>query len=155
MEVNKEEAERCLAISRTHMDSGNLPSALKFAKKSVALYSTPAATAWLQKLESASETKSSAGSSSARPSGAEAHPSASTTSHRHSNGTSNGNDTPKREYTPEQMKIVKRVRACKITAYYDILDLKTECDENDVKKAYRKVRGHRSLFVSFNLRLEF
>jgi preprotein translocase subunit Sec63 len=35
--------------------------------------------------------------------------------------------------------VVKRVRACKVTEYYEILAVKRECDEADVKKAYRKV----------------
>jgi DnaJ family protein B protein 12 len=45
----------------------------------------------------------------------------------------------KREYTPEQHAVVKRVRACKVTAYYEILEVKKECNEGDIKKAYRKV----------------
>jgi len=34
---------------------------------------------------------------------------------------------------------VKRVRSCKVMAYYDILALKQDCQENDIKKAYRKL----------------
>jgi hypothetical protein len=45
----------------------------------------------------------------------------------------------KREYTPENLAVVKRVRTCKVTEYYEILALKTDCDEGEVKKAYRKV----------------
>ena len=45
-----------------------------------------------------------------------------------------------REYTPEQAAVVKRIRKCKVTEYYEILGLKKDSDENDVKKAYRKVR---------------
>ena len=41
MEVNKEEAHRCLSIAQKHRTSGNLPTSLKFAKKSVSLYETP------------------------------------------------------------------------------------------------------------------
>ncbi|KAG8908640.1 hypothetical protein FRB99_004928 [Tulasnella sp. 403] len=140
MEVNKDEAQRCLSIAKTHFDSGNLVSALKFAKKSVALYSTPSAVELLEKIkakEKDSDGSSEAGSSStqnaARASGAEAHPSASGTSQRHKHGP------PKRDFTPDQEKLVKRVRACKVTAYYEILDVKKECDAEDVKKAYKKL----------------
>jgi DnaJ homolog subfamily B member 12 len=31
------------------------------------------------------------------------------------------------------------VRACKVTEYYEILAVKKDCEEADVKKAYRKV----------------
>jgi hypothetical protein len=44
-----------------------------------------------------------------------------------------------REYTAENLAVVERVRACKVTEYYEILAVKRECDEADVKKAYRKV----------------
>ncbi|KAG9018375.1 hypothetical protein FRB93_000078 [Tulasnella sp. JGI-2019a] len=148
MEVNKDEAQRCLQISRTHMESGNLASAIKFAKKSVALYSTPAAMALVDQLNKAQEqqaSSSSAGSSSefsngstAKASGAEPHATASTTTHRHTNGSAKA-EAPKREYTPDQAQVVKRVRTCKITAYYNILGLEKGCEENDVKKAYRKL----------------
>ncbi|WWC91402.1 uncharacterized protein L201_006346 [Kwoniella dendrophila CBS 6074] len=40
MEVNKEEAIRCLTISNKYRQQSNLNSALKFAKKSISLYST-------------------------------------------------------------------------------------------------------------------
>ncbi|KAG8861438.1 hypothetical protein FRB96_002887 [Tulasnella sp. 330] len=152
MEVNKDEAQRCLQISRTHLESGNIASAIKFANKSVSLYSTPAALSLIDQLNKVQEQQastSSAGSSSgfsngstAKASGAETHPTASTTTQRHTNGSATGStksEAPKREYTPEQAKVVKRVRSCKITAYYDILDVAKECEENDVKKAYRKL----------------
>ena len=51
----------------------------------------------------------------------------------------------KREYTPEQAAVVKRIRACRITEYYEILSVKRDCEEVEVKKAYRKVRFSESL----------
>ena len=35
---------------------------------------------------------------------------------------------------------MKRVRACKVTEYYEILSVKRDCEEVEIKKAYRKVR---------------
>ncbi|KAG5219888.1 J domain-containing protein [Salix suchowensis] len=84
------------------------------------------------------------------------HPSASGARHRHtaapsssgsskSNGTAGGMNGDKRDYTPEQHSVVKRVRACKVTEYYEILDLKKDCEEAEIKKAYRKVSSTHEL----------
>lgn len=35
--------------------------------------------------------------------------------------------------------MVKRIRSCKVTEYYEIMSLKRDCEEAEVKKAYRKV----------------
>lgn len=70
MEVNKEEALRCLSIAQRHRGSANLPSALKFAKKSVALYSTPEGEAMVSIVEREIRiTASDSNESSAGPSG--------------------------------------------------------------------------------------
>ncbi|KDQ61725.1 hypothetical protein JAAARDRAFT_172114 [Jaapia argillacea MUCL 33604] len=156
MESNKDEALRCLAIAQRHRDAGNLPSARKFCQKSIALFDTPEAQKLLALIDSASSSSSSSSSSagpssdSAFTSSAEAHPSASGTKHRHPHPASSGSSTPKaangsaesekkREYTPEQHAVVKRVRACKVTEYYEILAVKKDCEEGEVKKAYRKL----------------
>ncbi|KAG8935981.1 hypothetical protein FRC02_005177 [Tulasnella sp. 418] len=146
MEVNKDEAERCLSFARTHSHSGNIASAIKFAEKSLRLFPTQAAEDLLEQLKKKEQSGSTSdASTSAKATGAEAHPSASGTTHRHttatsssSAGSSTGSDK-KRDFTPEQAAVVKRVRSCKVTAYYEILELKKDCDENDVKKAYRKL----------------
>ena len=75
-----------------------------------------------------------------------------------SNGTSNGNSKPstsrpatsraassaaipekKRDYTPEQAEIVRRIRKCKMTDYYEILSVKKDCTDTEIKKSYRKL----------------
>ncbi|KAH9896264.1 DUF1977-domain-containing protein [Xylariomycetidae sp. FL2044] len=46
-----------------------------------------------------------------------------------------------RKYTVEQKAAVLRIRRCKPTAFYDILDIeavRTTCSDSDIKKAYRK-----------------
>ncbi|KAF5336033.1 hypothetical protein D9611_006421 [Ephemerocybe angulata] len=145
MESNKDEALRCLSIARKHYDAGNIPSAKKFCLKSKALFDTPQADKLLDEIES-----SSAQSTSSSNTQTEEHPSAAGMKHRHpqgssektaakANGTAGGAGGAQREYTPEQHAVVKRVRACKVTEYYEILSVKKDCEEVDIKKAYRKL----------------
>jgi DnaJ family protein B protein 12 len=169
MESNRDEALRCLQISQKHRATGNLNSARKFVQKSLALFSTPEAVKLLELIDSeppsSSSSPSSGGSSSSASaatnptsftSATETHPSASGTKHRKApsaaKSTSRTTSTKeeKREYTAENLAVVKRVRACKVTEYYEILAVKRECDEADVKKAYRKVS--RSIIRCFDAR---
>lgn len=158
MESNKDEALKCLAIAQKHRNAGNFASARRFCQKSLNLFSTPEATKLLELIDADLNTEPSASSSSAAgdsafTSSAEDHPSSSGARHRHTessakpNGPANGSTSggteekkKKREYTPEQAATVKRVRTCKVTEYYEILSLKKDCEEAEVKKAYRKVR---------------
>jgi DnaJ family protein B protein 12 len=146
MEGNKDEALRCIAIAQKHKDAGNYASARKFCQKSLSLFETPEAQrllASIDKLSAAGDSETPQTSST----GAEAHPSASGSKHRHpaasssssASGTSSGLGGDKREYTQENVAVVKRVRGCKVTEYYEILSISKDCDESEVKKAYRKV----------------
>jgi DnaJ family protein B protein 12 len=159
MESNKDEALRCLAIAQRHRDSGNLPSARKFCQKSINLFSTPEAEKLLQTIDRINVSSSGPEASTSKPftSATDTHPSSSmggaTLRHTSSaaNGTAGGSGGEKREYTAEQHAVVKRVRACKATEYYEILSVKRDCEEADVKKAYRKVC---SMTVYFSLYVE-
>ncbi|KAL9713544.1 Chaperone protein dnaJ [Leucoagaricus gongylophorus] len=147
MESNKDEALRCFVIAEKHFNVENLTAARKFCTKSISLFSTPQAEKLLVKINDSNSSSTSNGSSST--SGAEEHPSATGMKHRHQNPsqaapststqTSTSGSTKKREYTQEQHTIVKKVRACKVTEYYEILELKRDCEEADIKKAYRKL----------------
>ncbi|KAF9477586.1 DnaJ-domain-containing protein [Pholiota conissans] len=148
MEGNKDEAQRCLAIAQKHYNGDNLPSARKFCQKSIALYETPEATRLLAAIDKAAasssfskENETPVGSAGAQT---EEHPSAAGIKHRqqpktNGNGTAGGMGGEKREYTAEQEKIVRRVRSCKVTEYYEILAVKKDCEDSEIKKAYRKL----------------
>lgn len=139
--MNADQAQSALDIARKHYNSDNYPSAIRFCKKSIALHSTPAAVALLVQLEKAEKGAQSSGTSSATAKPA----SASTTSARPTPRASTSKATPPveekaREYTPAQAALVKRVKACKVTQYYEILAIEKGCSDSEVKKAYRKVR---------------
>jgi len=149
MEGNKDEALRCLSIAQKHRNARNYASAKKFIQKSLTLFATPEA----QKLAEIIESEASASTSTeeaTKATGTEKHPSAGGTHHRHPNGnastsgsaeSSSSGSEKKRDYTPDQLAVVRRVRTCKVTEYYEILELKKDCEEAEVKKAYRKVRS--------------
>ncbi|WVQ81601.1 hypothetical protein IAT38_003725 [Cryptococcus sp. DSM 104549] len=160
MEVNKEEALRALSIAQRHRNASNLPSALKFARKSVALYSTPEGEAMITVVEREIEVGGSAGASSsagssaqnggsasgsAKASGVEEHVTEAHSRPGHgakpaASASSAGSEKPKkREYTAKQMEVVKRVKGCKHHEYYEILSVEKTCEENDVKRAYKKL----------------
>ena len=155
MESNKDEALKCLRIAQIHRDTGNFASARKFCQKSLSLFATPEAKILEGSIESAAAAAGSAGPSSSHGTGTsngsatsasssstQTHPSAAGTKRRgeaKAEGTAGGMNGEKREYTAEQVTVVKRVRTCRATDYYEILGVKKECEEADIKKAYRKV----------------
>lgn len=136
--MNAEAAQQALDIARRHYDSGNIASGIRFAKKSIALGSSPEAVALLSKLERAEATgSSSATSASAGPSTASSRPTARASTTKSASPPA---QEKARDFTPAQAALVKRVKACRVTQYYEILALEKGCSDSDVKKAYRKVR---------------
>ncbi|KAI6023879.1 hypothetical protein PISMIDRAFT_99853 [Pisolithus microcarpus 441] len=149
MESNKDEALKCLAIAQKHRDTGNFSAARKFTRKSISLFATPEAEKLLESIEAAAagagpssedaaSTNGTNGSTQASSSATQTHPSAAGSKHRNTD-TTRAAGKEKREYTVEQLKVVKRVKGCKITDYYEILELKRDCGETEIKKAYRKL----------------
>lgn len=130
MDGNKEEAQRCLSIAQRHRSSSNLPSALKFARKSVTLFSTPQGEAMITIIEREIETGGSAsgsnmpngtGATAGRASGVEEHVTSAHSRPGRAAGGGGGEKPKKREYTVQQMEVVKRVKGCKHHEYYEIL----------------------------------
>lgn len=146
MEVNKEEALRCLSIAQKHRTGANLPSALKFAKKSVSLFSTPEGEAMVTIIEreitvsengSGSTSVSGTSTPQAKASGVEEHvtsahqrPGHKTASSSSANAEASGSGTKKREYTTKQIEVVKRVKSCQHHEYYQILARESLHDQN-------------------------
>lgn len=136
MEVNKEEALRCLGIAQRHRSAQNYTSALKFARKSVTMYATPEGEKMVQIIEEEmasysttstttqsssidSPTEKPGGSSTAKASGVEEH--VTSARHRHTEPTKKEKAKEEKKYTAKQMEVVTRVKRCGHTAYYQIL----------------------------------
>ncbi|KAI8600168.1 hypothetical protein EDD21DRAFT_377899 [Dissophora ornata] len=157
MEVNKDEALRCLEIARRHLSSGNYSSARKFGGKSASLFPTPEATAFLAKVdrEEASSSPASASSSSSfssstnpsTPSSTKSSPnpgSGASSSARPNSAPPRPRSTPvdhkpvEREYTPENVAAIKKIRSSG-GDFYKVLGVTKDATEPEIKKAYRKL----------------
>ncbi|KAF9354732.1 hypothetical protein BGX26_007409 [Mortierella sp. AD094] len=149
MEVNKDEAQRCLDIAHRHLNSGNYASARKFGLKSISLFPTSDAKAFVKKVdkEEAAATDTTSSSSNSTRTGAGTAYSASTgTSSARPNTTTplRSRSAPvdhkpvEREYTSEQAASVKAIRSSG-GDFYKVLGVKKDATDSEIKKAYRKV----------------
>uniref|UniRef100_A0A7S3DTG2 J domain-containing protein n=1 Tax=Entomoneis paludosa TaxID=265537 RepID=A0A7S3DTG2_9STRA len=142
MEVNKDEAEKCLQIGAEAFKRGDHDRAIKFLTKSIRLYPLPGAEALLSQVKSQqqqAQQQQQSASSSAR---ASANASASAAPRRSASTASSTTGADGREYTEEQTKIVKKVLRAKEGgrgAHYRVLGLEQSCSESEIKKAYRKL----------------
>ncbi|KAF9904385.1 hypothetical protein EC991_002724 [Linnemannia zychae] len=158
MEVNKDEALRCLDIARRHLLTKNYASARKFGQKSISLFPTSDARAFISLVdakEAAAASSNDAPSSTASSPG----PSSSSSSFTPNKGSSTGaragtgaapsldrsKSTPipdhkpvERDYTPEQAAAVKAIRSSG-GDFYKVLGVKKDATDVEIKKAYRKV----------------
>lgn len=164
MEVNKDEALRCLDIGRRHLNSGNYTSARKFAAKSIALFPTPEAKQFLAKVEQEESSASPSTGSSSSFSGSP-NPSSMPSSTKSSpnpgssefGSSSRPNSVPprprstpvehkpaERDYTPEQVAAVKAIRSSG-GDFYKVLGVGKDATESEIKKAYRKVKKRKRI----------
>jgi DnaJ family protein B protein 12 len=131
--MNKDEAEKCLELSKRNWKEGDLEKALKFARKALALDGeSTQAKVWLETILSASSAASSSQKNDSSSAGYH--------SKSHSDSKNGGNTTEniQREDTKEQVDAVKRIKACS-KDYYAVLGVQKTADEAELKKAYRKV----------------
>ncbi|KAG0293440.1 hypothetical protein BGZ97_005340, partial [Linnemannia gamsii] len=158
MEVNKDEALRCLDIARRHLLNGNYPSARKFGQKSISLFPTSDARAFISLVDaketaannsnaSSSSTSRTGGTSTSTGAGAGAAAGAGAGARAAAGAVpplSRSKSTPipdhkpvERDYTPEQAAAVKGIRSSG-GDFYKVLGVKKDATDIEIKKAYRK-----------------
>nr|XP_055031583.1 dnaJ homolog subfamily B member 12b [Misgurnus anguillicaudatus] len=134
MEVNKDEAERCIEIALRALETSQPKRARRFLEKAQRLFPTRRAQELLESLNQEGESRSQSSPTDAAD-GTEARQRCSGVS---SNGTTPGDKSAdSKPYTSEQAEAVRRIKQCK--NYYEILGVQKEASDEDLKKAYRKL----------------
>lgn len=138
--MESDEAQKALGLAQKHDSNGNTESALKWARKSVSIYSTPEAVQLVTRLETHGASGKGATTSTTTTT-SEMHEKSptgdqETTSIRSSTRTgSSGNGV---EYNSAQVEIVRRVRQAG-GDFYKILGLEKSAEESAIRKSYKKV----------------
>ncbi|XP_062859005.1 dnaJ homolog subfamily B member 12b [Trichomycterus rosablanca] len=132
MEVNKDEAERCIDIAINAIRDNEADKAKRFLEKAQKLFPTDKANALLESLQrNGPGSTHSTSSEGSNDSDANQHK-----SDNHSASKEKKPDSTK-SFTSEQVDAVKRIKQCK--NYYEILGVQKDASDEDLKKAYRKL----------------
>lgn len=130
MEVNRDEAERCIEIATAALTNNETGKAHRFLEKAQRLFPTEKAKALLELISkngftpSQSYHQENTGTRHRR--------------HREDERTSPEEKTSRStSYTPAQLDAVKRIKQCK--DFYEILGVEKDATEDDLKKSYRKL----------------
>ncbi|XP_066576794.1 dnaJ homolog subfamily B member 14 isoform X2 [Amia ocellicauda] len=134
MEGNKDEAEKCLLIARKALDAGDKEAAMKFLRKAQRLYPTDKARVLLDGL---TQNGSSAGNGAYRRKPADGSDGSVPRPERDGQGMTAGPGDTAKSFTKDQVEGVQRIKKCK--DYYEVLGVTKEANEEELKKAYRKL----------------
>ncbi|KAK3281904.1 hypothetical protein CYMTET_10331 [Cymbomonas tetramitiformis] len=129
MEGNREDANRCLGIAKRALEEGDLAKAIKFAEKSKRFHASSEADNII-KLASSGGIPRSANQGSVPP---PSRPASRATSEQPQSPGAGAGTTG----TPEQRKAVQEI--LRSSDYYAMLGVANSANEDEVKKAYRKL----------------
>lgn len=134
MESNRDEADRCIDIALSAFATGNYEKSERFLRKAENLYPTQRAKEILAKIRHFSNENNS------RKRGANQQQQQQPPNNPRTNGSGDESptaDSTQRDYTKEQMNVVRRIKTCK--DFYEVLGVTKESSDSDIKKAYKKL----------------
>ncbi|EGF99840.1 uncharacterized protein MELLADRAFT_94057 [Melampsora larici-populina 98AG31] len=139
MDSNREEAQRSFKLAQSYERSDPIKS-LKLARKSCSLFWSVEASELVKSLEKGKSTTTDSTSTS-KETLRNRKQTTTTTTNSNNSAPKPSNSIPNEplSYKPAQLEIVKKIRKCKPTDYYEILELKRDCEDGQVKTAYRKL----------------
>ncbi|EPY49251.1 DNAJ/DUF1977 DNAJB12 protein [Schizosaccharomyces cryophilus OY26] len=134
MEASREEALRCVNLAKKYLSAGDYQKASKLADKSTRILPTSEAEDFKRYM--AKERTSGKKEASAASTGSN---NATSTMRERTPNASKSNDSSQTSYTREQVEIVQKITKLKAHEYYEILNLKKDCNDIEIKKSYRKL----------------
>ncbi|KAF5907381.1 dnaJ subfamily B member 12-like [Clarias magur] len=132
MEVNKDEAERCIDIAIKALKSEDVDKAKRFLEKAQRLFPTDKANALLESLQQNGHESTHSGSA-----GDSEGPEENRSGAKNHSAAEEKRSESAKAYTTEQVAAVKRIKQCK--NYYEVLGVQKDASDDDLKKAYRKL----------------
>ena len=133
MDGNKDESEKCIQIALKYVRSGDKEKALKFLGKAQKLYPSKKAEELINSLK---YTQSGAASGEEQDRCGASSASGNDTSYQRSESMDD-TQTSEAAFTSDQVTLVRKIQRCK--DYYEILGVTKDCEDDDLKKAYRKL----------------
>uniref|UniRef100_A0A2M4AL46 Putative chaperone protein dnaj n=1 Tax=Anopheles triannulatus TaxID=58253 RepID=A0A2M4AL46_9DIPT len=130
MEVNKDEAQRCVDLALKAFKAGDTAKAEKLLKKSKTLYPLERADVLLKLIKNAGTGAAGAGTGAGSASSARRKP-------VNRDGEKPSEPKLNVDYTQEQADVVKRVQKCK--DFYEVLGITQDTPDTEIKKAYKKL----------------
>ncbi|XP_070847145.1 dnaJ homolog subfamily B member 12b [Chaetodon trifascialis] len=133
MEVNRDEAERCIDIATAALTGGQPQKAQRFLEKAQRLFPTEKAKVLLELIAKNGFTPRQGGQSDF---GGVSGPRQRQTNSENTRPEEKPSDTSK-AYTADQLDAVRRIKQCK--DFYEILGVQADASEDELKRSYRKL----------------
>ncbi|WFD41557.1 Chaperone protein dnaJ [Malassezia psittaci] len=131
--MEMDDALKALGLARKHDASGNKDAALKWARKSVAIYRTEEAVTLVSRLETVGTQ-----GSSLKDQPSTSTPMKETYTSQKTETISSSSDNTKAEYTQTQIEIVRRVKRAG-GDFYSVLQIEKTASDAEIKKSYKKL----------------
>lgn len=135
MDVNRDEAERCLELAERALREARPQVADKYARKAQRLWTGASSRAAELIAAAATATASANTNAGTNTNGSSNAPGEAEARKRRTSG-SRAEDSPP-EHTQQQLEAVRQVEKCK--DYYEVLGVTKEAPDTEIKKAYKKL----------------